>query len=320
MKKLLVVINKINKGVCANDIIENHDTYLPEFEIPILSMSRILNHKIDEFSKLSTEMNHSAGELSIAANELDKNTSEQSESTNSTAAVINEMGQSIEEVTSRIQEASDAAKLATTLSQSGNHAIITARKEVDQVSTFARETQSLVNELAEKSENVTSMSKVIEDIAAQTNLLALNAAIEAARAGEHGRGFAVVADEVRSLANRSYSSAIAISENIFSVNERMQGVIISMDQVISKVETCIDHTKLAEDTLDNIAKKNQSVSEEISAIAVAADQQTISARDMALYIERVALSAEENSRMAGQTASISNHLLKLAQPVTEQSL
>lgn len=317
IKNMLALIKSLESGVTNKDVLRFKGSMLKDFEEPLLFVIRTFKHNSEKFDNTTTEMRFSASELTESAEKLAENTLEQSETTTSTAAVITEMGQNIEEVSARIRDASEAADLASQLSSSGREEIVGSRQEVEQVGNLATETQRLVSELAERSKNVTAMSKVIQEIADQTNLLSLNAAIEAARAGEHGRGFAVVAEEVRSLALRSHSSAIEINENINGVNDNMSGVTQSMDHVITRVESCIEQTRLAETKLNSISDHSRLVSEQISGITVAAEQQSVAAREISNHIETVAAKAEENSYMAKQTASVSAHLYSLAKPLVE---
>jgi methyl-accepting chemotaxis protein len=159
--------------------------------------------------------------------------------------------------------------------------------------------------------NVTAMSQIISDIAGQTNLLALNAAIEAARAGEHGRGFAVVADEVRALAVRSQGSASEIATNIARVQESMQQVLVSMKNVVEKTDKSLQGVFSADESLKSILTTTDDVFGLIDEIAVAAGQQSIAAREISKHIETVADLANQNSYRAGQAAEIADHLHRL---------
>lgn len=283
-----------------------------DIERPLLTMLRELFRKQNSFDDIVREMKHSATELSNNVSLLSRNTVEQSESTNSTAAAVTEIGQSIEEVTTRIKEVLEAADLVRNYGVEGESSLANAQQAVGDVANLARETQSQVNQLADESKAVTTMSKDIADIADQTNLLALNAAIEAARAGEHGRGFSVVADEVRALAERSQKSATFISEKIENVNACMSQVENSMSNVLMYVEKCMSETESAGTKLREIASSSDDVSKQISAIATASEQQSIAAKEISSHIERVAMNAEENSYMAKQTAEVSQYLVAIA--------
>lgn len=259
------------------------------------------------------EMGHSSSELSTHAREVSKSAAEQSGATASSAAAITEISHSIDDISQRIGVAREAATRACDHSRSGSKALEVAGTEVEEVSNLAKAMEQRVGELDQLIHNVTAMSKIIGDIAGQTNLLALNAAIEAARAGEQGRGFAVVADEVRSLAVRSQGSAQDIAQNIANVKTVMQQVLGTMGDVVSKSENSLRGVVLADEALQAILTTTESVFVSIDNIAVASHQQSQAAREISQHIEVVADLARQNSFRAGQAAEIADHLNRLTQ-------
>lgn len=264
-----------------------------------------------EYKDAVKEMGHSSFELAANAKEVSKSAAYQSNATQSSAAAITEISHSIDDISSRIVAARDAATKSCDLSKQGGSALNDASKEVNTVASLARETEARVSQLENLMRNVTAMSQVISDIAGQTNLLALNAAIEAARAGEHGRGFAVVADEVRALSARSQGSASEIATNIARVQESMQQVLLSMTKVVEKTEKSMQGVAIADESLTAILTTTDDVFELIDEIAVAAGQQSVAAREISKHIETVADLANQNSFRAGQAAEIAEHLHRL---------
>ncbi len=264
-----------------------------------------------EYRDAVKEMGHSSLELANNAKEVSKSAAYQSNATTSSAAAITEISHSIDDISSRISAARDAATNACELSKQGGQSLAGASREVNDVASLARETEARVSQLDALMRNVTSMSNIISDIAGQTNLLALNAAIEAARAGEHGRGFAVVADEVRALAVRSHGSAAEIAVNIARVQESMQQVSGSMKSVVEKTDKSLREVANADASLMMILTTTNAVFGLIDEIAVAAGQQSIAAREISKHIETVADLANQNSFRAGQAAEIADHLHKL---------
>lgn len=264
-----------------------------------------------EYKDAVKEMGHSSFELAANAKEVSKSAAYQSSATQSSAAAITEISHSIDDISSRIVAARNAATKSCDLSKQGGDALNEASKEVSAVASLARETEGRVSQLENLMRNVTAMSKVITDIAGQTNLLALNAAIEAARAGEHGRGFAVVADEVRALSARSQISASEIAITIERVQESMQQVLLSMTRVVERTEKSMQGVSIADESLTTILTTTDDVFALIDEIAVAAGQQSVAAREISKHIETVADLANQNSFRAGQAAEIAGHLHRL---------
>ena len=264
-----------------------------------------------QFQDAVREMGHSSAELSSNAREVSQSAANQSHATASSAAAITEISHSIDDISTRISAARDAATQACNLSQQGGRALSAAGQEVQAVTGVAEEMAARVSELDNLMRSITSMSQVIGEIAGQTNLLALNAAIEAARAGEHGRGFAVVADEVRALSVRSQGSAQEIATHIAAVQEAMQQVLGNMQGVVDKSKRSLAGVDTADRALRDILTTTEGVFGLIDEIAVAAGQQSTAAREISQHIELVADLANKNSYRAGQAAEIAEHLHRL---------
>lgn len=307
IKRYLLAVDKDQavdwKQLVTGPLHSLHDTFIEVF--------KARQRRNAEYKDAVKEMGHSSLELATNAKEVSKSAAYQSSATTSSAAAITEISHSIDDISSRISAARDAATSACDLSKQGGHSLAGASREVNEVANLARETELRVSQLDTLMHNVTSMSKIISDIAGQTNLLALNAAIEAARAGEHGRGFAVVADEVRALAVRSQGSATEIATNIARVQESMQQVLGSMKSVVEKTHNSLQGVASADDSLKSILTTTDVVFSLIDEIAVAAGQQSIAAREISKHIETVADLANQNSFRAGQAAEIADHLHKL---------
>lgn len=298
-KEILVDWNRLVTGPLHS----LHDTFIEVF--------KARQRRNAEYKDAVKEMGHSSFELAANAKEVSRSAAYQSNATQSSAAAITEISHSIDDIRSRIVAARDAATKSCDLSKQGSNALKEASDEVNTVADLARETEGRVSQLEHLMRTVTAMSQVISDIAGQTNLLALNAAIEAARAGEHGRGFAVVADEVRALSARSQGSATEIAINIARVQESMQQVLVSMTKVVGKTEKSMQDVSIADESLTAILTTTDDVFMLIDEIAVAAGQQSIAAREISQHIETVADLANKNSFRAGQAAEIAEHLHRL---------
>lgn len=199
-----------------------------------------------------------------------------------------------EEMVSVSGDIAQNCNLAATHSDE-THAITTesmdlVKNTVESILRHSQKTQEdaeIIKKLGEQTQKIDGILSTIQDIASQTNLLALNAAIEAARAGEHGRGFAVVADEVRALASRTSDSAKEISEMISGVQNDVQKASTSITQTVSEMETIARNSEQVQNTLENISNKIDEFNSQIRQIATATEEQTATSSEMSANIQKI---------------------------------
>ena len=199
-----------------------------------------------------------------------------------------------EEMVSVSGDIAQNCNLAATHSDE-THAITTesmdlVKNTVESIMRHSQKTQEdaeIIKKLGEQTQKIDGILSTIQDIASQTNLLALNAAIEAARAGEHGRGFAVVADEVRALASRTSDSAKEISEMISGVQNDVQKASTSITQTVTEMETIAHNSEQVQNTLENISNKIDEFNSQIRQIATATEEQTATSSEMSANIQKI---------------------------------
>jgi methyl-accepting chemotaxis protein len=292
---------------------------------PLSEAFVILSHFLHQH-KRTEELNSSThAEVFFASSEL-KNNAElvankalaQSNTTTSIAAAVTELSHSINEVANNIEQTQLLVQDTEEKVHAGDEAVKSARAQVLKVEALSLSTNQQLVELEGLSTDVAAISTILANIAEQTNLLALNAAIEAARAGEQGRGFAVVADEVRSLANLSHKSANDISKNTAALSFRMKQVRTKMNDALTCVNDTVSETSRAEEALLAIKHQMELMTLRVSEIGSNAKEQKGVTLDISKSIEEVALTAINNSDTAAESAAISNHLYSICQPTTNE--
>jgi methyl-accepting chemotaxis protein len=257
-------------------------------------------------------LNHSAGELSSAAG-ISANTVEmQSEAASGMAASVEELSVSIDQVEEHAREARRVTQSAGGQSEEGGRIIHQTADEMRNIAEAVNATAGTIRDLESFSGQISSIVGVIKDIADQTNLLALNAAIEAARAGEQGRGFAVVADEVRKLAERTGNSTQEITGMIDKIQQGTQRAVQEMEAGVHRVNDGVSLAHRAGDSVISIRTSSEQVTQAVDDINLALKEQAAAAREIARKVEKIAQGAEENSATVNQTASSARQLEGLA--------
>ncbi len=261
---------------------------------------------------LSIALASQAEAVACTSSQLGAASHHQAESTAQSAAAIEELTVSITEVSevARLTERNSSQTVA--LAEEGNLLINDIAREIEAVAATVTESSEQIKTLEQRSQDIGGIANVIKEIADQTNLLALNAAIEAARAGEQGRGFAVVADEVRKLAERTGLATSEIGDKIAAIQRETQSVVGAMQQAVPQVQQGLALTTLATGKLDDIHTQAIDSTDKVRDVANATQQQTTAATDIARNVEHIAAMAEQSNAAMTQNAESAMALEKMS--------
>ena len=281
--------------------------------------SSVFNEMMDKFSSLVRHVGESAGQVSSAARDLVAgaetvalSSRNQNDSSAAAASAVEQMAASIASVAQSADNVRERSHESLRRSEEGNASLSRLSEGVVMVESTVREIANSVGQFVLSTEAITNMTRQVKDIADQTNLLALNAAIEAARAGEQGRGFAVVADEVRKLAEKSSSSASEIDAITRTLGQQSEAVKRSIDDGLVHIATSRESVSAVESILAAASGSVADVGKGLESIAEATSEQRIAAANVAGSIEQIAAMARQNSDAVDQTAAAASTLEALA--------
>ena len=271
-----------------------------------------LNDMLSRTAQVAQSVAAAAEELSTNGKQVTEASRHQSSQSSQTAVAVEEMAATAKEMAENAQFAAAQAKDLSQVARQGGAAVSNSVQGMDMVSRTIQASAQQIQSLGQRSHEIGEIIRVIEDIADQTNLLALNAAIEAARAGEQGRGFAVVADEVRKLAERTGKATKEIAEVIKTVQEGTREAVTSMESGTTQVQEGMSLVHEAGERLDEIVQGVEKVTDMVGHIASSIDQQTTVTEEMAVGVQRVASLSQENEHHVEQVASATTDLSKMA--------
>jgi methyl-accepting chemotaxis protein len=255
----------------------------------------------------------SAAQINAAASEVASSASVQTESTQTMAAAMEELTVSITHVSDNAMETARHSSSAAELAGEGEKKVELTASNIAAVAQTVADAAVRVRTLSTNTQEVSRMAAVIKDIAGQTNLLALNAAIEAARAGEQGRGFAVVADEVRVLAERTEKATLEIAAVVGSIQNDTLKAANAMDTALPEAERAKSSADETTDVLHRIAEGSRSAQDLVKEVAASTREQSEASTSLAQQVERIANQVEQTSESMRLTAGAAESLLTTAQ-------
>ncbi len=309
--------------------------------------SRSLTEASDQLARASDQASQATNQISMTVQQIAKGTSDQAESINKTASSVEQMSSAIDGVAKGAQEQSKAISIASDITQqistaiqqvAGNAAAVTkdsetAAKAARDGSTTVEETlkgmqriktkvgasAEKVQEMGQRSGEIGAIVETIEDIASQTNLLALNAAIEAARAGEHGKGFAVVADEVRKLAERSSSATKEIANLISGIQNTVAEAVSAMVEGSREVEVGVESANKAGSALFDILAAAEAVNKQAMQAGEATGKMNAFASELVSAVDTVSAVVEENTAATEEMAANSTEVTQSIESIASVS-
>ncbi|KOP53916.1 methyl-accepting chemotaxis protein [Pseudomonas tremae] len=316
------IVRPLQRAVTAAEQVANGDlTHTIEVDgedevtrlLRALAMMQVnLREAMRHIGSSATQLASAATELNSVTEDSYRGLNQQNAEIDQAATAINEMTSAVEEVARNAVSTSDASSQSSTSARAGQARVIETVQSIQTLTDNVQATSTLVQNLANQSQDIGKVLDVIRSIAEQTNLLALNAAIEAARAGESGRGFAVVADEVRALAHRTQQSTLEIDSMVGAMRSGSAQALDSMNTSRDRADSTLALAKGAGESLSEITSSINQISERNLVIASAAEEQAQVSREVDRNIVNIRDLSMQSTQGANQISASSHELSRLA--------
>jgi len=303
---------RIASGDLSQSVMVHGKDEFGKLQQPMQAMQSRFLEMISKIGATASQLSTTVEEVSTVMQQTSSNIQQQQVETEQVSTAMNEMSIAIKEVSNSVAGTSNAANGANVETDKGQKIVQDAVDGIQQLAIQIDSTADIIGKVEQDSENINTVLDVIKGIADQTNLLALNAAIEAARAGEQGRGFAVVADEVRTLAGRTQESTAEINHIIDQLQLGARKAVQAMTQSREQSNTVVEKAKLAGSSLNTIATSVAQIDDMSTQIATAAEEQNAVAESMNNNIKQIRDMAVDNSASVHQTTQTGGNLARLA--------
>ncbi|MGE8439507.1 MAG: methyl-accepting chemotaxis protein [Pseudomonas palmensis] len=311
LRETLEVVEKIATGDLTHTLRVTRRDELGVLQQGIQRMGETLRDLIGGIRDGVTQIASAAEELSAVTEQTNAGVNSQKVETDQVATAMHEMAATVQEVARNAEQASEAATDADGQARAGDQVVAQAIAQIERLAVEVNRSTEAMGQLQQESQKIGSVMDVIKSVAEQTNLLALNAAIEAARAGEAGRGFAVVADEVRGLAQRTQKSTEEIEVLVAGLQSGTQQVANVMHGSRSLTDSSVELTRKAGASLENITRVVSNIQSMNQQIAAAAEQQSAVAEEISRSILNVRDVSEQTAAASQETAASSVELARL---------
>ncbi|MHB9101514.1 MAG: methyl-accepting chemotaxis protein, partial [Sulfuricella sp.] len=313
LRQVNEIFDRIAQGDLRNEIDISGHNEIGQLQCAMAAMQVHLKVMLDEITLASTGIERRCDHLNTQMSGVVEHSDHQHDRVQEVAAAMEEFSQSVTEVAESAGATSHAAVASQSIVANSTGQMAKSLAATSRVVAAVQASSGTIAELSQAIQRIGAITLTIKEIADQTNLLALNAAIEAARAGEQGRGFAVVADEVRKLAERTANSTTDITQTVSDIQGATQIAVTAMDQAVREVEEGIGLMKESEASLGQITATSEKVTDMSRHIASAAKQQSVASEEVARNMEQISGLIESNATAAQQAWQDTEELAKTAE-------